>query len=579
MRADCMLVIALALAAPQEIDAAAQELWVSPTGSDANPGSPDEPLQTPAAALHKSREMRRTQATDSGIDIVFRGGVYPMSAPLGIRPEDSGTEAAPTVLRAAPGESPVFSGGVVLGGWRKLEDAVPGLSAAAAQHVWVARVPEFRGRALEFRQMWVNHRKAVRAREPDGATMARLTGWNRERHIASIPKRFSGRFRHIPDVEMTVLQMWEIANLRLASLQVGGESALATFQEPEGRLEFEHPWPQPLMEPHGAPFFLTGAIELLDQPGEWRLDRRAGRVYYWPREGEDLTTAHVVVPALETLVTVSGSLDRPVEHIAFRGLSFQHTTWVRPSRMGHVPLQAGMYLTEAYKLKPRGTPECKTLDNQAWVGRPPAAVLVEGAHHTNFHRCRFEHLASAGLDYRWGTQDDLIEGCLFQEIGGNGVQMGSFQEGGVETHLAYAPQDEREVCSRERLSNNLVTDCANEDWGCVGIGVGYANSVTIEHNEVSNVSYTGVSLGWGWTRNKNALRNNRVVANHIHHVATRMSDTACIYTLSAQPGTVIADNYVHSITMSPYVHDPEHWFYLYLDEGSSFIKVTNNWCP
>jgi hypothetical protein len=108
--------------------------------------------------------------------------------------------------------------------------------------------------------------------------------------------------------------------------------------------------------------------------------------------------------------------------------------------------------------------------------------------------------------------------------------------------------------------------------------VGYGREITIEHNEVFNVSYTGISLGWGWTRAPNVMLKNVVRANHIHRVATRMSDTAGVYTLSAQPWTMIRDNYVHDIEMSPYVHDPEHWFYLYLDEGSSFIIVSNNWC-
>jgi len=373
--------------------------------------------------------------------------------------------------------------------------------------------------------------------------------------------------------------MWEVANLRLESMEVEGDQARVKFCEPESRIEFEHPWPQPMMKPDGAPFFLAGAIEFLDQPGEWFQDPKSGTIYYWPRQGEDLARDSVVVPALETLVRVSGSLDRPVEHVSFKGIALEHTTWMRPSEQGHVPLQAGMYLLEAYKLRPKGTPDWRSLDNQAWVGRPAAAVTVESANNINFERCQFEHLASSGLDYVSGTQDNLIEGCVFRDIGGNGIQMGNFSEGGIEAHLPYDPADPREACARIRIANNLVTDCANEDWGCVGIGVGYAREIAIEHNEVSHCSYTGISLGWGWTRTPNVMRKNRVRANHIHHIATRMSDTAGIYTLSAQPWTVVADNYVHSIEMSPYVHDPEHWFYLYLDEGSSFITVTNNWSP
>jgi hypothetical protein len=146
-------------------------------------------------------------------------------------------------------------------------------------------------------------------------------------------------------------------------------------------------------------------------------------------------------------------------------------------------------------------------------------------------------------------------------------------------HLPYLPQDMREVSTNEHIINNLVTDVTNEDWGCVGIGAGYVKGINIEHNEINEVSYTGINVGWGWTKAVNAMSNNRVFANKVHHYAKHMYDVAGVYTLSAQPGTLISDNYVDSIYKAPYAHDPVHWFYLYCDEGSSYITVKNNWCP
>ena len=198
---------------------------------------------------------------------------------------------------------------------------------------------------------------------------------------------------------------------------------------------------------------------------------------------------------------------------------------------------------------------------------------MKNARNISFRNCTFEHLASAGLDIQSGTSNSVVEGCLFRDIGGNGIQLGKFSDTNVETHMPYNPTDERELCTNDRIANNLVTDCANEDWGGVGIAVGYARGIRIEHNEVSNCSYTGISVGWGWTKMTNALRDNFIHANRVHHVGTRLNDIAGIYTLSAQPGTVVSENAVYDITMSPYVPDPQHWFYLYLDEGSSFITV------
>jgi hypothetical protein len=244
-----------------------------------------------------------------------------------------------------------------------------------------------------------------------------------------------------------------------------------------------------------------------------------------------------------------------------------------------VPLQAGMYLLDAYKLKPKGTPEKSGLENQAWVGRPVAAVEVSYANHTGFKDCIFTHLASTGLDYVRGTHDDEVSGNMFTDVGGTGILAGTFSDESLEAHLPYNPRDTRDICTNETISNNLVYNVTNEDWGCVGIGAGYVKGIKIEHNEIFDVSYTGISVGWGWTKATNCMSDNLIRANKIHHYAKHMYDVAGIYTLSAQPNTLVDSNYVDDIYKVSYAHDPQHWFYLYTDEGSSYITLKNNWCP
>jgi len=562
--------------------ASAVEIWVAPNGNDAAAGTAAQPFASTARAQRQARELRRLEqvATNELVKIILRGGTYRLTSALLFRPEDSGTEASPTILAAATNEQPLLSGGVLVSGWKKLVEKIPGLPAASRGEVWVSEPPTFGGRLLETRQLWVNGRKAVRASEPNGDNLNRLLALDPARQEAWIPASLVAGLREPGRVELVLQQQWEIAVLRLNSVRIEGDRAALTFQAPEGKLEFEHPWPQPVMSTNGnAPFFLANALEFLDEPGEWFQQMPGGRIFYWPRPGEDLAKAEVTAPALETLVEMVGTADRPVSNVRFQGIAFAHTTWLRPSAAGHVPLQAGMFLLDAYRLSPKGTRDRPKLDNQAWIGRPPGAVMSRGAHHLGFSRCRFEHLASAGVDFVNGTQDDAIEGCVFRDLGGNGIQLGTFSEPGFETHLPFRPADEREVCAREKIANNLITDCANEDWGCVGIGVGFARDITVEHNEVFDLPYTGISVGWGWTKATNAMSTNRIIANHVHHVGRRLIDLAGIYLLSAQPGTVVSENSVHDIQVSSYVHDPEHWFYLYLDEGASFITVRDNWCP
>jgi hypothetical protein len=564
------------------LPATAVELRVAPDGNDNNPGTLVQPFASIAAAQRQARELRRLNRVPANepVRLILGGGVYQLDSPLFFRPEDSGTETSPTLIEAAPHEQPVISGGVRIQGWKKLKDKIPGLPSAARGQVWVADAPKFGGRSLEFRQLWVNDRKSVRAREPNGDTLNRLAAWNKTNQEAWVSTPALGAVRQPAQLEMVIDQVWEIAVLRVKSLQRAGKYVRLTFQQPESKIEFEHPWPPVTVTTnYRAPFFLANAMEFLDAPGEWFADPAAGKVYYWPRPGEDLAQANVVAPALETLVRVEGTLDRPVEHLAFRGIRFAHATWLRPSVAGHVPLQASMFMLDAYRLKPAGTADRPKLDNQAWLGRPPGGVTVLNANHLSFARCRFEHMASAGLDIQSGTHDDLINGCVFRDLGGNGIQIGKFADPGMETHLPYNPADADEICTRETIANNLVTDCGTEDWGGVGILAGYVRQIAIQHNEISHLPYTGISVGWGWTKLTNCMSDNVIYANHIHHVAERLGDTAGIYTLSAQPGTVISENAIHDIVMSPYVPDPNHWFYLYLDEGSSFMTVRDNWCP
>ena len=556
----------------------AGEIWISPKGSDFNDGTRQFPKATLTSALRQAREWRRTEDNriQGGITIYMEGGTYAFYEPVFIRPEDSGTKESPTIIRSVGDEKVILSGGISINGWKK------------QGKVWVADVPVFNGRPLDFRQLWVNGKKAVRARDvEDFEKMNRICSVDEKNEILYVP---AVSIRRLIDnkgnlktkyAEMVLHQMWCVANLRIRSVEVQGDSAAIRFHQPESRIQFEHPWPRPMVttDGHNSAFYLTNARELQDVPGEWYHDIDARKVYYYPREGEKMQEAEVIVPAVETLVRVEGTLDRPVCHIRFEKITFSYTTWMRPSEKGHVPLQAGMYLTDGYRIDPKMQRNYLNhpLDNQGWLGRPAAAVRVVAARQIDFERCRFEHLGSTGLDYEEAVQGGVVRGCLFRDIAGNGLLVGSFSPAAHETHLPYNPADRREVCTQQQINNCYFTEIGNEDWGCLAIAAGYVGDVNIEHNEISEVPYSGISLGWGWTQTVNCMRNNRVHANLIHHYAKHMYDVAGIYTLGSQPKSYVTENCVHSIYKPGYVHDPNHWFYLYTDEGSSFITVRDNW--
>ena len=562
----------------------AGEIYVSLQGNDKNPGTKEAPFYTLNRAIKQAREWRRLNRLEvaGGIYISLEEGVYAQRNSLFLRPEDSGTPDSPTVICAVDGAHPVISGGVAVTGWKRGYNH-PAIPEKLKQKIWSAEAPLIGNRRVETRQMWVNGHKVQRAAQfPDGG-LEQMIDFNPEEQTITIPVSQNvnpKRLQNAGQLEMIVHQRWAIAILRVKSIDAKDGQAVVRFHEPESHLEFAHPWPQPVIggEKGNSSFCLTNALELLDQPGEWFQEYPSGTIYYYPQAGENMETAEVIIPALETLVTIDGTLSRPVKHIQFNGITFAHTSWMRPSFQGHVTLQGGFPLLDAYKLQEPGLPEKAELENQAWITRPETAIRVRGAEHIDFKHCTFRHLSSTGLDYEWAVTASSVEDCQFTDIGGTALLVGAFPDGGFETHIPFIPADVRELCSHITIRNNFISNVTNEDWGCVGIGAGYVRNMDISHNEVCHLNYSGICVGWGWTSLESGMCNNRIEANYVHHFARRLYDAGGLYTLSNQPGSVMRNNRIEHLIEAPYATN-DRAFYIYLDEATDGYTMENNWCP
>lgn len=558
----------------------AGDIWVSPTGNDNNKGTREAPFQTIEKAVKQAREWRRLHNPEAngGIYIHLTEGVYFQEKTLFLRPEDSGTAQSPTVIESE-GRA-VISGGLQVTGWKPLADVDSRLADSVRNKIWIAEAPRIGNRHLEFRQMWVNGKKAQRASQFADGVMERMLNFNPQEQTITIPTPKVKGLEDASSLEMIVHQRWAIAILRVRSMEARGDSTIVRFHEPESHLEFAHPWPQPVIggEKGNSSFCLVNDLALLDEPGEWYQEYPSGRIYYYPRENEDMSQATVIAPALEKLVMVDGSLERPIQYIQFRNVHFEHAAWNRPSYEGHVTLQGGFRLLDAYKLAVPGLPEKASLENQAWIARPEAAITVKGSNHIDFDGCVFQHMGATGLDYEWAVSDSKVSSCRFTDIGGSALLIGAFPDGGFETHVPFKPINMEELCSDIQIQDNLITEVTNEDWGCVGIGAGYVKDITISHNEVSYVNYSGICVGWGWTLLESGMRNNRIEANYVHHFAQRLYDAGGLYTLSYQPGSVMRNNRIEYLVDAPYATN-DRAFYIYFDEATDGYTVENNWCP
>ena len=538
---------------------------------------------SPHEALREAREMRRLHkvGTSDTLYIHLAEGTYYLGETLFVRPEDSGTPSSPTVIIGAENGKSVLSGGVPL----KMKGDDDDQPEYYYSYSLIRKNPIF------VRQLWKGDEKVPHSSLVPLDSMINIIDFRKDEREVWIPLATFQPFlkgdvvAELRNLEMILHQRWAMAILRVKDYAIEGDIVKLSFEEPESRLEFEHPWPQPVVnEDRGDGVLRTSSFNLLGglcflKPGTWFHDNGSGVLMYRPTEIEqNLSNSSFTAPVLQTLVEVSGSLERPVHDIIFRNVSFQHAAWNRPSFKGHVTLQGGMYLLDAYKLQIPGLPEKEYLENQAWIERPEAAVTVRGGQRINFEGCEFTHLGATGLDYVWADSACVVKSCHFHDIGGTALALGAFPDRGFETHVPFRPVNMRELCSDFLIADNLIEDVTNEDWGCVGIGAGYVADCIIEHNIVRDVNYSGMCIGWGWTPLDSGMKNNHIRGNKVYRFAKMLYDAGGIYTLSYMPGSTIEDNIIDEIYPPKYATNLRG-FYIYLDEATDGVTIRNNWCP
>ena len=564
------------------LTAHAGDIFVSADkGDDHAAGTAEAPLKTLEQALKQAREWRRlgSKGADGGINIILDGGVYRLYKPIFVRPEDSGTALSPTIIRSADGKQAVISGGIKVRGWRKGSDD-PRLPASVRSKVWVADAPMAGNRIVQTRQLWADGRKAVRAEQFGNETMERMKAFNTDDETITIPTPKTDLSR-ANQLEMIVHQRWAIAILRVKEIKNQGNGlSKVSFHQPESQIEFAHPWPQPVIdgERGSSSYMLTNALELLDEPGEWYQDYPSGRIFYYPEDGKDPNRMDITVPVLETLVRFSGTRERHVSNIRFENVAFEHSAWRRPLYEGHVTLQGGFRFIDGYKLTVPGLPYKAELENQAWIARPEAAVTAQFADSIGFSSCTFSHIGATAVDLAYAVSSSDITACTFTDIGGTTIMAGWFGEQGFETHIPYTPAIADDLCGKLTITRNRITDAANEDWGCGAISAGYVRDVDITDNDISDVNYSGICVGWGWTPLESGMRNNRIMNNRISDYARKLYDVGGIYVMSNQPGSVISGNTISMPYPAPYATN-NRAFCIYFDEATDGYTVSGNIMP
>ncbi len=538
------------------------DIYIAVDGKDTNPGSLTAPLATLTAA-QKVVRRKIAEGLNKDILVILRGGTYPITDALSFGPEDSGNEEYSITYSVFPGEKVVFSGGRRISGWRE-----------GPNEIWTTTIPEVKSGEWYFQQLFLNGNRAVRARTPNAGD--KDSWWRIVSSTASkdnppgendpITIKVSGTlqaYSNSSDIELVYMQNNECGWKRLESIDQAAQTLNLATPHRWNPKEFVCDWY--LSIPFaGKACYMENAPEMLDQPGEWYLDRKTGILSYWPRAGEDMTKDEVVAPVVQkSLLKVVGTREQPVVNLHFKGLQFQYVDWMRPA-WGYM----AMFCCNV------------SVPNGSKPGHRPidAAVEFSYAHDCSFTDGGIAHAGGMGLCLREGTSDIQVEGNDIGDLSGGGIAAGWPNAGAG--YLDAAPTPFENEFSGYRIANNHVHHCGTDYFGAVGILLFPSNHAVISHNQINNTAYFGIGVAGSQDPKVPFAGNNLIEYNHIFNTMTTTIDGAGIYVTFGHygRGTHLLGNVIHDTYGNPNhekwgEHPPSGGLYL---DGNSHGGIYEN---
>ncbi len=499
----------------------AADLYVSPTGNDANSGSESQPLATLEAARDAVRTLRQHgQLGDGGVTLWLRGGDYVRTSALELTAADAGTAETPVTWRTCKEETVRLIGGRPLIGFKPVTDATvrARLDENARDHVLqadlrqlgIADFGELQSRGFArptvaaHCELFFQGRPMTVARWPNEGQWARIAGYPQtnaqdDGHGTKIGKLEDGflysgdrprRWHDISDLWVHGYWSWDWANSYERVHNLDLEQQLIRTAPPYGQYGFRT----------GQRFYFFNVLEEIDQPGEWFLDRQSGTLYFWPPQ------------EVEGAVALLSLLDQPivkltdVSHTTFQGLTLEAT------RSNAVEIRGG----ENNRLV-----DCQLRNIGNW------GVRIEGGTGHGVVSCDIFDTGDGGVVLSGGDRQTLTPGGHFVE-NCHFVRQGRWSKCYVPAVLISGVG--------MRVSHNLIHDHPH----CAILFGG--NEHLIDFNEIHHIALETGDVGAIYTGRDWTCRGNRIRHNFIHHTGGVGMGSMGVYMDDCVSGTEVFGN-------------------------------------
>ena len=507
-------------------------IYVDPAeGNDANDGS----KKAPVATIAKAQELVKANNDDmeNHLFVFLKAGEYYLEEDIKMNQEDSGSNGYNVIYTSyGDGKAQLMSG--------KHFDQFEVVDAE--KNIYKVQVGN-----LMSRQVYINGIRAIRAKSDCELTDPEMTDfgfWSEDTFLAD--------YKNIKDLEFVTYSNWTQPRCGVSEVTVEDGKAKIVMDQPAWSKNSDNtPW--------RTPYWYENAYELLDMPGEWYIDSTDGYLYYIPRSFEDPATMVATVPVGERLLTIDGTVDEPVHNITFDNLEFAYTNWLRPSsENGYNDGQ----------------------NNFVDGGLAEPAVMVFRSRYIDFVDNTFTKLGAAALQMMYSIQECNVIGNEFYDLSGSAIGLGKGPGDDYSTEIK--PTEYKYYTINNHIDNNYIHDIGVDYGSSTGISATWPKYTTFNHNEIANVNYSGMHIGYGWgtyhednaEKPGTGLYKVEMNYNYIHDVMnSKLYDGGCIYTLGATGGTYENPN----LWCNNYFENSRNAYgSVYPDEGSTFWLIENN---